>query len=328
LRTVGKANQSKMEPRVIEHSFDTMTIGWRNNDKSRNVELEVQGKVTPVTVSNGVVKKNNLKPGDVVKVRLQNDDGVWGKWFEFTQENLPAPAVLMERDSDDATKAAATITYESIPDCGQYEVAMLPHDSETKWITVKDTISTNSVRKKNLRTDIGYSFKYRANLKTSGWTEWSAVSVPQVAPKYVEPSLSRIITSTLLRGDGKTVDVSALKGKVVGLYFSAHWCGPCRNFTPKLSQFYKQLQDMKKPFEVIFVSADQDQSSFQQYFKEMPWLAVPFDDARREQLMEEHQVRGIPCFKIISSKTGKVIEPEAARYPLVPATFDTWQSRG
>ena len=39
----------------------------------------------------------------------------------------------------------------------------------------------------------------------------------------------------------KTAEV--LDGKVVGIYFSAHWCPPCRGFTPKLAEWYtKSLQ--------------------------------------------------------------------------------------
>ncbi|EYC15574.1 hypothetical protein Y032_0036g3220 [Ancylostoma ceylanicum] len=39
----------------------------------------------------------------------------------------------------------------------------------------------------------------------------------------------------LQKKDGSTADAEeVLKDKVVGLYFSAHWCPPCRQFTPVL----------------------------------------------------------------------------------------------
>ena len=47
--------------------------------------------------------------------------------------------------------------------------------------------------------------------------------------------------AALLRKDGSRVSVDALRGKVVALYFSAHWCPPCRGFTPKLKEFYEQV---------------------------------------------------------------------------------------
>ena len=32
---------------------------------------------------------------------------------------------------------------------------------------------------------------------------------------------------------------------IIGLYFSAHWCPPCRGFTPVLSEFYKIVNTKK-----------------------------------------------------------------------------------
>ena len=44
--------------------------------------------------------------------------------------------------------------------------------------------------------------------------------------------------------------------KIYGLYFSAHWCGPCRKFTPKLVEYYNKIVGEHPEFEIIFVSSD------------------------------------------------------------------------
>jgi nucleoredoxin len=88
-------------------------------------------------------------------------------------------------------------------------------------------------------------------------------------------------------------------GKHFGIYFSAHWCPPCRGFTPKLADFYNS--GLKEKLEIIFASSDKDQGAFDEYFKEMPWLALPFDkrDAKAE-LSDMCGVEGIPSFVIFN----------------------------
>ena len=66
--------------------------------------------------------------------------------------------------------------------------------------------------------------------------------------------------------------------RLVALYFSAHWCGPCRQFTPMLAELYSHLKEEfpTHGLEIVFVSSDRDFGGFQQYFAAMPWKAVPF----------------------------------------------------
>ncbi len=51
---------------------------------------------------------------------------------------------------------------------------------------------------------------------------------------------------------------------MVGIYVSAHWCPPCRTFTPQLSQLYKDILAAGKKFGVVFISGDRDEASFQE----------------------------------------------------------------
>lgn len=122
------------------------------------------------------------------------------------------------------------------------------------------------------------------------------------------------------------VKIDDLKGKKVGLYFSASWCGPCQRFTPNLATVYNELLP-KGNFEVVFVSADENEESFKAYFGKMPWTAVPFSDSvTRDQLDALFTVRGIPHLVIID-ESGKVstedgvdiiLEHGVEGYPFTP----------
>jgi len=91
------------------------------------------------------------------------------------------------------------------------------------------------------------------------------------------------------------------------LYFSAHWCPPCRSFTPQLASFY--VKDFKsKGMEVIFVSSDKDENSFNGYLNDMPWYALPFADReRKNKLSAKFKVQGIPSLVILDPTNGELI---------------------
>lgn len=102
---------------------------------------------------------------------------------------------------------------------------------------------------------------------------------------------------------------SALRGKeVLGLYFSAHWCPPCRGFTPNLVAAYNDLKADNKPFEIIFCSSDSDDTSFQNYYDEMPWLALPFSEKDvKTSLSKKYGCKGIPYLVLLDCNTGEEI---------------------
>lgn len=74
-----------------------------------------------------------------------------------------------------------------------------------------------------------------------------------IFPKSIEDS------GLLASPDGAIVPLKALEGKTILLYFSAHWCPPCRQFTPMLISFYKQLRLQRGDFEIVFMSRDKDE---------------------------------------------------------------------
>lgn len=140
-----------------------------------------------------------------------------------------------------------------------------------------------------------------------------------------------LLGDKLVGKDGEVSTESALKEKTaVALYFSAHWCPPCRGFTPQLAEWYRtDLQS--KGLEVVFISGDKSQAAFGEYFGEMPWLALPYtDEARRGELNKKFKVSGIPSVVVLDSEAALITkdgraaisaDPKGEDLPWRPKTF-------
>ena len=124
-------------------------------------------------------------------------------------------------------------------------------------------------------------------------------------------AIERIIGSELVGGNAQVSTSKALAtSRIVGLYFSAHWCGPCRQFTPQLINFYNAVRRAHGPgvFEIVFVSSDKSRPEFDKYFSSMPWLAVKFANAASVKRHFGSNVKGIPTLLLVSPTSGKVLD--------------------
>lgn len=109
-----------------------------------------------------------------------------------------------------------------------------------------------------------------------------------------------------IRGDLTGTEVKT-PPKYTALYFSAHWCPPCRMFTPKLVEWYKAFKSAHPDFELVFVSSDRDEAAMEKYIKSegMPWPAVKFDKAQ-SSIFRKFGSDGIP-YLVLVGEDGKAL---------------------
>ena len=88
---------------------------------------------------------------------------------------------------------------------------------------------------------------------------------------------SSVFGETLLSKSGE-VPVSSLNGKIVGVYFSAHWCGPCRQLIPVLEEVSKE---MAGKVEICKMNVDESPNTAAQYgIRSIPTLFL-FKDGKQ-----------------------------------------------
>jgi len=205
-----------------------------------------------------------------------------------------------------------------------YELQMREDSSGAGWVTIAPRIKNTEVRKRNLKSGMRYQFRVRPVLSSveksevyiafSPVSDAVLVSVLSVGMERVFGGLPQnrlLVSQGSSTSGGRTTSLiplsEALGGKIVLLYASAHWCPPCRQFTPNLAKFYNAN---RADVEIVFLSCDHDEGAFDSYFATMPWKAVPYECDLREKLMAWIKVTGIPRLVVLNA-SGGILESNA-----------------
>jgi thiol-disulfide isomerase/thioredoxin len=102
--------------------------------------------------------------------------------------------------------------------------------------------------------------------------------------------------------DGREVDVSKLKGKVVLIDFWATWCGPCVGELPHVKEAYDK--NHHKGFEIVGVSLDQEKASLTEFVAghQMEWPQYFDGQGWENKLAGQFGITSIPAMWLIDKK--------------------------
>lgn len=105
--------------------------------------------------------------------------------------------------------------------------------------------------------------------------------------------------------DGKIVDSSVFRGKVLLLTFFATWCPPCLEEVPVLVKLHEDMADAG--FSVIGMSVDQQGSALVAKFIEKKAINYPVLLAESKTTNDFGGIYGIPVAFLVN-KTGNVVK--------------------
>ena len=112
--------------------------------------------------------------------------------------------------------------------------------------------------------------------------------------------------------DGREVDLSKMKGKVVLIDFWATWCGPCVREIPNMIKAYEKLS--KKGFEIVGISFenDKDPKKLLAYVKDkkMDWPQYHDGLHWSNKLAKEYGISSIPAMWLVDKK-GDLVDMNA-----------------
>ena len=102
--------------------------------------------------------------------------------------------------------------------------------------------------------------------------------------------------------DGREVDVSKMKGKVVLIDFWATWCGPCVGEIPHVKETYDK--NHPKGFEIVGVSLDQEKGSLTEFVSShnMAWPQYFDGQGWDNKIAGQFGITSIPAMWLIDKK--------------------------
>ncbi|MFW5886784.1 MAG: redoxin family protein [Bacteroidota bacterium] len=106
--------------------------------------------------------------------------------------------------------------------------------------------------------------------------------------------------------EGKEIQLSSLRGKVVLIDFWASWCGPCRRENPHVVKIYQEYKD--KGFEIFGVSLDKNKEGWLKAIESdnLNWVHVSDLKQWASPVVPLYGVKGIP-YTVLLDREGVVL---------------------
>lgn len=110
--------------------------------------------------------------------------------------------------------------------------------------------------------------------------------------------LSKLFEENLIINDKQCTSIPYKEAietqKIIACYFSAHWCPPCRRFTPLLCDVFENWKENNEKIQIVFISSDKNEKEFRTYFNNYhgDWLSLKF--GTQQKASSHFRVQGIP----------------------------------
>lgn len=166
-------------------------------------------------------------------------------------------------------------------------MAMIAQSTGSQWIPVAKLDDASLLRLRDAR---------------------AALAAPSPLWEAGSGKVTRSLKGKLQVWDGRKLvkfePVTQKEPKFYMTYFGAHWCPPCRKFSPRLLTAYKDLKaKYGDSVELVFISSDNDAAEQRKYIQEvgMPWPVLKYSSLGSAKPLEQWAARGIPNLVVTTS---------------------------